>query len=153
MSNIEELASRLEKAKEHNCLIEVISLRIQYMDIWLRVFFANTPHDEKRDQEFGRLLKQCFRLGLEKNLYDQILAFNKKRVQAIHGYLLGNISYDSLSTAIDASDGLAEKLVEFVICNSGEPVTQNFFNEPHNRGDCVYSIPALLHVLHARPVL
>ena len=36
--------------------MEVISLRLQYMDVWLRVYYQNTPHTEPREREFGRLL-------------------------------------------------------------------------------------------------
>lgn len=150
MANMEDLSKRITHAKNQNCLIEVISLRIQYMDVWLRVFFENVPHEETRQQEFGRLLKQCFKLGLEKSLYDQIHKFNKNRVKAIHGYLIGLTSYDELEDVINESDGLSEKLAEFVVTNSGETVTSDFVNQHHSRGDTVYNIRNLLQNLQSR---
>jgi hypothetical protein len=151
MNNMNELANRVAHARKENCLIEVISLRLQYIDLWLRVFFENTPHDEKtRQQEFGRLLKQCFKLGLDKTLYDQIFKFNKDRVKAIHSYLIGLTTYDELNDVVAESDGLSEKLAEFVLCNSGEEVTSEFETQYHNRGDVVYHVPRLLGHLKTR---
>jgi hypothetical protein len=145
MKNMAELASRVAHARQANCLIEVISLRMQYQDLWLRIYFENRPHGaEKREQEFGRLLRQCFRLGLEKTLYDKIHKSNKDRVKAIHGYLIGVTTYEDLNSVVAESDGLSEKLAEFVLRNSGEVVTEDFVNQHHNRGDLVYHIPRLL---------
>jgi len=78
------------------------------MDIWLRVFYENVPHEDERQQEFGRLLKQCFKLGLKKTLYDEIHKFNKDRVKAIYGYLVGHTSYNELEEVVDESNGLSE---------------------------------------------
>jgi hypothetical protein len=150
MENRAELSKRIQIAREHNCLIEVISLRIQYMDLWLRIYFENVPHENDRQQEFGKLLRQCFDLKLEKVLYDTILKFNKDRVKAIHGYLIGLTSYTELENVVKESDGLSERLAEFVLTNSGEVVTQEFVNQHHNRGDAVYHIPNLLQNLQSR---
>jgi hypothetical protein len=152
MNNMAELASRVAHARKANCLMEVISLRIQYLDLWLRIYFENRPHNEKkRDQEFGRLLKQCFKLGLDETLYDKIHKFNKDRVKAIHGYLIGVTTYEELNSVVAESEGLSEKLAEFVVCKSGETVTVDFVNQYHNRGDAVYHIPRLLANLKERP--
>jgi hypothetical protein len=151
MANRADLAIRVRHAKEQNCLLEVISLRIQYMDIWLRVYFENTPHTGPREREFGRVLRQCFDLGLDKDLYNRSVRFNKDRVKAIHGYLLGLIAYDRLREVVAESDGLAEALTEFVLLNSGEVVTEDFEKQHHNRGDAVYHVPNLLAQLRSRP--
>lgn len=150
MANRAELESRIRHARRENCLIEVVSLRLQYMDIWLRVYFANTPHQEARQQEFGRLLKQCLQLGLDKALYDRIYKFNKDRVKAIHGYLVGVMKYSDLAAVVAESDGLSELLVEFVLLNSGEPVTTDFERQLHNRGDSVRHVPSSISHLRSR---
>lgn len=152
MNNMAELASRVAHARKANCLIEVISLRIQYMDLWLRIFFENRPNaGEKREQEFGRLLKQCFKLGFDKGLYDKVHKFNKDRVKAIHGYLIGMTSYEDLNKVVTESEGLSEDVAEFVVINSGDIVTEDFVNQYHNRGDSVYHIPRLLEYLRGGP--
>jgi hypothetical protein len=109
MANRADLSIRTRHAKQTNCLLEVISLRIQYTDLWLRIYFENMPHQGLREREFGRLLRQCFELGLENDLYDRLLRFNKDRVKAIHGYLVGLVVYGRLSEVVAESDGLAEE--------------------------------------------
>jgi hypothetical protein len=88
------------------------------MDIWLRVYFENTPHQDARQQEFGRLLKQCLRQGLDKPIYDRIYKFNKDRVKAIHGYLVGAMKYEDLAAVVAESDGLSEALAEFALART-----------------------------------
>jgi hypothetical protein len=150
MTNQGELAARIMHAKSVNCLIEVISLRIQYLDLWLRVFFENTPHSVAREREFGRLLKQCLKQGLDKNLYDRMHKFNRNRTKAIHGYLIGTTTYPELEVVVRESEGLSEALVEFVLFHSGEIVTDEFENQYHNRGDVIYCVPVLLAHLRSR---
>lgn len=151
IANREELARRIQHARQSNCLIEVISLRMQYMDVWLRVYYENTPHTKPREREFGRLLKQCLDQGLPKQLYDRLHKFNKDRVKAIHGYLVGLIAYSRLESVVRQSDGLSEDLTEFVLLNSGEEVTEAFATQHHNRGDAVYPVQAFLSHLRSRP--
>jgi len=151
MANQAELGARIQHAKTASCFIEVISLRIQYLDLWLRVFFENTPHEAVRQRQFGRLLRQCLKQGLEKNLYDRIYKFNGHRVKAIHGYLIGLTTYAEIEYVVRESEGFSEALVEFVVLNSGEVVTGDFENQYHNRGDDVYHVPTLLTHLRSRP--
>jgi len=153
MTNREDLAARVQHARSSNCFMEVISLRMQYMDVWLRVYYQNTPHAAPRKREFGRLLKQCLTQGLTKDLYDRIHRFNKDRVKAIHGYLVGLIAYDQLSAVVSESDGLSEELTEFVLLNSGETVTTAFATEHHDRGDAVYPVQSLVEHLKSRPFI
>lgn len=151
MANQAELDARIRHAKASNCLIEVISLRLQYLDLWLRIFFENTPHQEARQREFGRLLKQCLTQGLDKTLYDRIHKFNGHRVKVMHGYLIGLTTYQEIGAVTEESEGLSEAVAEFVLLNSGEVVTDEFQNQHHNRGDAVYNVPGLLGHLRSRP--
>lgn len=151
MRNISTVAIKIAHARSANCLIEVVSLRLQFMDVWLRIYFSNTNQTEKRERDLVKLLKQCFKAGLDKDIYDSILKFNKHRVEAIHGYLLGLTSYEVLSGVLDDSDGLAERLVEFVLLNSGEFADESFATTYHNRGDAIYHLPAMLEALRSNP--
>ncbi len=151
MANREDLALRAQHARQYNCLMEVISLRLQYIDVWLRIYYENTSHTERREREFVKLLKQCLKQGLPKYVYDRIHQFNKERVKAIHGYLAGLIAYDQLSVVVSESDGLSEELTEFVLLNSGEIVTEAFATQHHNRGDAIYHVQALVNHLKSQP--
>jgi len=153
MRNWDELSRRIQRARAANCLIEVVSLRMQYMDVWLRIFFENTPHTDKRRREFGRLLEQCFKLGLKKRIYDQIITFNRHRIAAIHGYMVGKTNYDVIGHAVQDSDGLAEALCEFVLVSSGEIVDESFATTYHKRGDMIFNIPAMIGKLKSSPTM
>lgn len=156
MRNRAELSRRMSHARNVHCWIEVISLRLQYLDLWLRIYFDNVEKPSspkvKREREFGRLLRQCFELGLEKRLYDKINLFNAKRIKAIHGYLVGSIAYKEVEKAVTDSDDLPTAVTEFVLKNAGAPVTSAFKDEYHGRGDAVYHIPNLLMSLKMDPV-
>ena len=106
MANQAELAARIRHAKASNCLIEVISLRIQFLDLWLRVFFENTPHQGPREKEFGALAQTVPQAGSDKNLYDRIHKFNRRRVEAIHGYLIGITTYEEMGAVVGESEEL-----------------------------------------------
>lgn len=152
MKNLGELRERTYHARQMGCLIEVVSLRLQYMDMWLRVYFENTPHSEARARDFARLLKQCFSQGLGKGLYDRILKFNKDRVNAIHGYLVGVMRYEDLANVVAESDGLSEELIEFILVNSGEVVTMEFFEGPEYKpGDQMLHVPNYIAGLRSQP--
>jgi len=124
LANFDELSSRITHATEAGCVIEVISLRLQVMDFWLRTYFENrAPRELVREREFGRLLRQCFDLGLPESLYIPLKAFNKKRIDAIHGYVVGSVSYDALRPASADADRLLRDLVIFTVSNCGVVVS------------------------------
>jgi hypothetical protein len=124
MQNIRELKIRINHANSVNCFIEVISIRLQIIDYWLRLFYSSKAKSaEKREREFGRFLKQSFDLGLDKNLYDKLLKFNMHRINAIHGYVIGTISYETINKVALESNKLLKESVEFVVLNSGKIVT------------------------------
>ena len=151
MRNLSELASRMEHARKAGCWIEAISLRLQYQDMWLRTYFENSGPKEERQREFGRLLRQCFEQGLHKALYDRLARFNKARIQAIHGFMVGSIAYGDLQTVVTDSDGLSEDLAEFVLLNSGQVVTLQDLEGRHaNRGDQIFHLPSCIEHLRGR---
>jgi hypothetical protein len=118
--NIDELSARIAHAAVSGCVIEEISLRLQVIDFWLRVYFANRASVcEIREREFGRLLKQCLDLGLPEALYTKLKAFNKSRIDAIHGYVVGSASYEALQTVAGDSDRLLRDVVIFAVTNAG----------------------------------
>lgn len=124
LENIRVVAEKIKHAAQSRCFIEVISLRLQVIDFWLRIYFYNVPNNaENREREFGRLLKQCYRHKLEKNLYDELVLFNRHRVDAIHGFMIGTIAYEKIQEVATEADHLLRKTVVYVINNSGMNVT------------------------------
>ena len=63
------------------------------------------------------------------------------------------MKYDDLDAVVAESDGLSESLVEFVLLNSGEPVTADFENQLVNRGDVVQHIPNSIARLKNRQLI
>src|SRR5687767_1500150 len=122
-ANFEELAHRIKTAEAAGCLIEVISLRLQVIDYWLRIYFVHHAAGEHRRKKFGALLKQCKALGLADAFYRKLLEFNAFRIKAVHGFVVGATGYSELAAAAQASRNLLIETVEFVVRNSGEPVS------------------------------
>lgn len=153
LQNFSSVGQRIERAKTAGCLIEVISLRLQIMDFWLRMFFVNTVLAGKRCQrEFGRLLDQCKELGLSQELHQRLKELNKHRVAAIHGYVAGKTTYERLLPVVEESKSLSADLIVFVIQNCGVAITSTDFLEGyHNIGDMILNVPA--EITHIRSTL
>ena len=102
--NLGEVAIRAADAERAGFVLEALSLRLQHADLWLRIFWVAKngthsvyPPGDKRT--FGVLIKDCERLGLEPYAVQRLLSFNTKRVEAIHKFLLGAISYPDIQAA------------------------------------------------------
>lgn len=122
-NNSSLIKSKILKAINSDCHIEAMSLKIQIIDFWLRIYHENSQPTDKRERMFGPLLRQAFDLGMPKKLYDDLMEFNNSRVDAIHGFMIGCISYEKImSESIRAID-LVKRTVEFVAKNSGTIVT------------------------------
>ena len=125
LNNIDEVANKIHNAINSKCFVEVISLRLQVIDFWLRIYFYNVENNtNQREREFGRLIKQCYKLGLEKDLYDELVIFNKHRVDAIHGFIIGTISYEKIEKVALEADEFLRKTILYVMSNSGHIVTK-----------------------------
>jgi len=123
LQNLDEITERLRYAVGVGCVIEVISLRLQVIDFWLRIYFTNrAPAGTKREREFGRLLDQCRQIHLPDDLHAQLREFNQRRIDAIHGYVVGSATYSTLEPVASNSDALMRDTIVFVLRNSGLPV-------------------------------
>jgi hypothetical protein len=124
LKNLDKLKERIKHSVAAGCLIEVISIRLQIIDYWLRIYFVNHPSSSsRRKKEFGALLDQCHKIGLPDDLHHRLSAFNRHRIDAIHGYVVGTTSYQALEPVAKESDGLLRDVIEFVVSNSGTVVT------------------------------
>lgn len=112
-------------AYEHGFYIETISLRLQHIELYLRMFYVAKnkagkiidPDLDKRT--FGSFINDCKNLGFKQQLIDEMNQFNSHRINAIHKFLMGEIQYDYLKTVCDDTTGLDERVRNYVINEIG----------------------------------
>lgn len=146
VQNIRDVGKRIGRAKRAGCYIETISLRLQIIDFWLRIFFVNKAAiGQKRRWMFGELLEQCKEIGLKDDLYRKVMSFDSKRVGAIHGFLIGEMKYDDLALVDKISETTAIEVVQYVLMNCGEIFdgTTPKARLSH-RGDMILNVPNFL---------
>lgn len=149
LKNLVDVGRRIDKAIRTECYVEVISLRIQIVDYWLRVYFVNKAMaGVKRQREFGRLLEQCKELGFNAQLFDELKTFNLHRINAIHGYVIGKIEYNGLEKITLESKAISARTIMFVLLNCGRIITS--FDGRFERGDMILNVP--LQIYHLQNV-
>lgn len=120
--NHDDIKNKIRNAINSNCFIELISLRLQIIDYWLRIFLENSTPEIKRDREFGRLIKQAKNAGLPQQIYNKLEDFNNTRIAAIHGFAIGTTSYEQIQRAAESSKSLLIETITHIANNSGEVV-------------------------------
>ncbi len=125
--NYVEGFERAKKAMSVGCYMEVIDLRVQHVDMWLRLLLVYSagavriiPPDDKRT--FGTVIEECSR-RLPPDLLNRLRKFNQTRIEAVHKYLLGGTDYEALKVACDESRGLDTLVYNFVIRAVGKPIS------------------------------
>lgn len=147
--NIRDVGKRIGRAKRAGCYIETISLRLQIIDFWLRIFFVNKAAiGQKKRWMFDELLEQCKNIGLNDDLYGKIMSFNSKRIEAIHGFLTGNMKYDDLALVDQISEATAIEVMQYVLMNCGK-IIDGTMPKPKlsARGDMILNVPNLLKAM------
>lgn len=101
VTNIAELMTRADRAVELGCYIEAMSLRLQHMELWLRIYWIARngtgrlfESDDRRT--FGQIITDCERVGFDTDLVRLMRAFNLHRTRAIHKFILGATDYEHL---------------------------------------------------------
>lgn len=141
LKNMDELHGLIRRSVAERFHVESISLRLQVVDYWLRLYLANQAPGTKRRREFGALLEQCLGAGFDRGLYDRLTAANAKRIDAIHGLVVGSISYAKLETVSQDWGQLVKDVVRFVTHNAGTVVTHRD-QLAANPGACTVHIEA-----------
>ena len=126
--NLAEIPERGVVAYQSGCFIEVIELRMQYMDFWLRMYWvvkndAGAVFVENDRRTFGRVITDCEEVGLPPRLVKRLRAFNTDRIEAVHKYLLGATDYQGLRVVCDSHGALQEVVKEYVVKAVGRPAT------------------------------
>lgn len=138
--NLTEIIERIKYAVSCKFYIEAISLELQYIDYWLRIYYINKNKSTNlRKKEFGKLLKQCQEVGLDETLYKELSEYNNIRVKAIHGFMIGSIKYNELEKFFEKSTKfLAPKVEKYVLENCGEYITNTEGN--YQKGDIALNV-------------
>ena len=153
LNNLSGISEKIQRAIELECFIEAISLRLQIIDFWLRVFFVNRcAEGQTRKREFGALLDQCKGLDLDQEIYEKLKAFNKHRINAIHGYVIGKTTYKELEPVVKESKKLSSELIIYVLENTGEDI-QDMEGRTFEVGDMILNWKAqIVHLQGASDV-
>ena len=122
--NFQEGPHRSRHAFEQGCYLEVISLRIQHTEFWLRMYWVaknakGKIFEENDRRTFGAIINDCSRLGFRSDLISRLRDFNEKRIDAIHKYLLGVTDYDELKAVCESNTGLDREVQEYVVSQVG----------------------------------
>jgi hypothetical protein len=127
VQNFVEGSARAKAAMSQGFFIEVINLRVQHAELWLRVLLVHAkgegyaiPPDDKRT--FGQVIEECAS-ALPQPLLDRLKDFNRSRIEAVHKYLLGGTDYAALKQACDDSQGIDKEVYDMVIAKVGRPIT------------------------------
>lgn len=112
---------------DNECYMEVISLRLQHSEFWLRLYYVAKNQKgrifESSDKKtFGVIINDCKKIGFRKDLIDRLEDFNKQRINAIHKYLLGGTDYDELKKVCFRSNGLDKEVGKYVRNDIGIPI-------------------------------
>ena len=125
--NFVEGSGRAKAAYAQGFYIEVINLRVQHTEFWLRILLVHgkgagfvIPPDDRRT--FGEVIESCAK-ALPGALLARLRAFNRVRIEAVHKYLLGATDYGALKQACDDSVGIDKDVYDLVLTTVGRPVT------------------------------
>jgi len=125
VANFVEVGERATHAYQVGCYIEVLTLRSQSAELFLRVYLAaklalapSFPANDKRP--LGALIKECEVVGLDSATIESLRKFNTDRISVVHHYLLGSQPYDALRNVCDQSRDLIKDLVAVLSTDVGE---------------------------------
>lgn len=128
MENMNESIIKCQKAQKEGFYLEVISLRLQHLDIWLRSYWVaknkkkkTITLDDKRT--FGMLLNDCKNLKFDEIMHGKLKKFNDERVKGIHRYLLGESDYESLRIICEETTGIVKEVMKYITKEIGIPLS------------------------------
>ena len=78
-------------------------------------------------------------------LFQELQVFNKHRINAIHGYIVGFTDYEELVKVSNNSKILSTRVITFVLLNCGEVITK--FDGSFYVGDMILNVPAQIQHL------
>jgi hypothetical protein len=126
LSNLEDAGERARRAFDSGFYIEVIALRSQSVELFLRLFLATKlnltpsfPLDDRRT--LGGLIADAEKNGFDTGTAATVRSFLTDRNAGLHRYLLGVASYDDLRGVCERSVSLTKAVVEVIAKEFGTP--------------------------------
>jgi hypothetical protein len=124
--NLKKGPERTKHALKNGCYLEVISLRLQHAEFWLRMYWVvknkgGKIFDPEDKRTFGVIIEDCGKLGFRTDLIERLKEFNLHRINAIHKYLQGATSYEELRNVCETTTGLDGEVGEYVRNEVGIP--------------------------------
>lgn len=124
MENMSIIVDRAKLAFENKFFTEFISLKIQFLEYYLKIYWVSkNPKNEILDENsrkfFGTLISECKNYGFDSTLIDKIEDFNNQRVQVIHKFLMGGISESEMGEVCNKYSKLGNELYQYVIKECG----------------------------------
>lgn len=145
IENLSIIVERAKKAFENQFYIEFISLKIQYLEYYLKIYWVtknpdNKILDETTIKHFGTLINECEIYGFEPVLINKIKDFNSARVKAIHKFLMGATSEAELRIVCEKYLKLGTELYKYVIDECGQFI-EDVTKLPQDIGTMIISRP------------
>lgn len=157
---VDEVQLRINHAMNVGCHIEALSLRIQHIDYWLRVYLATEPVRKpalaQRNSPFGTLLNDCKTNGFHRapnDLVKRLRDFAHARNEALHNFMKGAVTYAKLYEVLSGSASLHYEVIIYVLETSGVHVWSAPDGHPSrqvNVGDVAVDAKALANGLRSK---
>lgn len=145
MENLSIIVNRAKKALENHFYIEFISLKIQYLEFLLRIYWViknpdNKVLDENSQIFFGTLIHNCETLKFEPALINKLSDFNSTRNKAIHKFMMGATNEDELKIVCEKYSKLGNEIYNYVVDECGQFI-EDVAKLPEEIGTIIISRP------------
>jgi hypothetical protein len=126
LQNIFAAGAHARAAFAAGFFIEVLALRSQSLELFLRLFLAAKASppvavEPTDSRTLGNLIDACTPLGFDSATLTALKVFNKDRIVGIHKFFLGATSYENLRGLCEGSAGLTEMVVNVLANQLGTP--------------------------------
>lgn len=145
MENLNIIVERAKSALANKFFIEFISLKIQYLEYYLKIYWVSkNPNNEVLDENsrkfFGTLINECKSYGFDATIISKVEDFNSSRVDAIHKFLMGGTSESELDTICNQYSKLGNEVKDFVIKDCGDFI-EDVSKIPQEVGTMIFTRP------------
>lgn len=124
LENLAIIVERAKQALKNGFVIEFISLKLQYLEFFLRIYYVKnnatgTVISPENKSTFGVIIKYCEQVGFDHTLIDKLKEFNSYRIKAIHKFLLGDTNEEEIKQVCIRHSTLGNEIKDYVISRVG----------------------------------